>query len=59
LETAEGRMKLGKMKLWEQTVRLSGAERQRWRHRRERACVRPPSLVGRMEMMAPRISSGR
>nr|CAB3455534.1 unnamed protein product [Digitaria exilis] len=36
-----------------------GAERQRGRRREDRICVRPPSLVGRREMMSPRMPSGR
>jgi hypothetical protein len=38
--------------------KLRGAARQRGRHRRETACVRAPSLVGRREMTVPRTLIG-
>jgi hypothetical protein len=40
-------------------TRLRGAVRQRRRHRWETACVRAASLVGRREMISPRMASGR
>jgi hypothetical protein len=43
----------------EGVVDLEVEGRQRGRHRREMACVRAPSLVGRREMMVPRMASGR
>ncbi|KAF0892904.1 hypothetical protein E2562_019562 [Oryza meyeriana var. granulata] len=39
--------------------RLSGAERQMWRHREERTCVLPASLVKNRAIMSPRMASGR
>uniref|UniRef100_A0A0A8ZAB3 Uncharacterized protein n=1 Tax=Arundo donax TaxID=35708 RepID=A0A0A8ZAB3_ARUDO len=39
--------------------RLSGAERQRWRHREARLWVRVASLVERRATISPRTASGR